>query len=55
MRMIDGLAPLGLGAASDKNLPLLPEVTLLLLARSQPLALASRRWVASVVDMLQSE
>jgi DNA-binding transcriptional LysR family regulator len=53
--MIDGLAPLGLEAASDKNLPLLPEVTLLLLARSPPLALASRRWVASVVDTLQSE
>jgi DNA-binding transcriptional LysR family regulator len=53
--MIDGLAPAGLGAASDKNLPLLPEVTLLLLARSQALALASRRWVASLVETLQSE
>jgi len=53
--MIDGLAPKGLGASYDKNLPLLPEVTLLLLARSQTLALASRRWVASVVEALQSE
>ena len=53
--MIDGLAPEGLAASPDKNLPLLPEVTLLLLARSQTLALASRRWVASVVEALQSE
>jgi DNA-binding transcriptional LysR family regulator len=53
--MIDGLAPAGLEASYDKNLPLLPEVTLLLLARSQTLALASRRWVANVVEALQSE
>ena len=53
--MIDGLAPKGLAAASDKDLPLLPEVPLLLLARSQTLALASRRWVESVVEALQSE
>lgn len=53
--MIDGLAPEGLGASADRNLPLLPEVTLLLLARSQTLALASRRWVASLVETLQSE
>jgi DNA-binding transcriptional LysR family regulator len=53
--MIDGLAPEGLGASPDKHLPLLPEVTLLLLARSQALALASRRWVENVVEALQSE
>jgi DNA-binding transcriptional LysR family regulator len=53
--MIDGLAPQGLEVSYDKNLPLLPEVTLLLLARSQTLALASRRWVANVVEALQSE
>jgi DNA-binding transcriptional LysR family regulator len=53
--MIEGLAPEGLGACPDKSLPLLREVTLLLLARSQTLALASRRWVASVVETLQSE
>jgi DNA-binding transcriptional LysR family regulator len=53
--MIDGLAPEGLEASSDKSLPALPEVTLLLLARSQPLALASRRWVEDVVNALQSE
>ena len=53
--MIDGLAPEGLEASSDKRLPLLPEVTLLLLARSQALALASRRWVENVVEALQSE
>lgn len=53
--MIDGLAPPGLEASCDKNLPLLPEVTLLLLARSQALAPASRRWVANVVEALQSE
>ena len=53
--MIDGLAPDGLDACSDKRLPLLPEVTLLLLARSQTLALASRRWVENVVEALQSE
>jgi DNA-binding transcriptional LysR family regulator len=53
--MIDGLAPVGLEASSDKSLPLLPEVTLLLLAHSQALALASRRWVESLVEDLQSE
>jgi DNA-binding transcriptional LysR family regulator len=53
--MIDGLAPEGLDACSDKRLPLLPEVTLLLLARSHALALASRRWVENVVEALQSE
>jgi DNA-binding transcriptional LysR family regulator len=53
--MIDGLVPAGLEASYDKNLPLLPEVTLLLLARSQTLALASRRWVANVVEAIQSE
>jgi DNA-binding transcriptional LysR family regulator len=53
--MIDGLAPDGLEACSDKRLPPLPEVTLLLLARSQPLALASRRWVENLVEALQSE
>ena len=53
--MIDGLAPGGLDASCDKRLPLLPEVTLLLLARSQALALASRRWVENVVEALQSE
>ena len=53
--MIDGLAPEGLEACSDKRLPPLPEVTLLLLARSQALALASRRWVENVIEALQSE
>jgi DNA-binding transcriptional LysR family regulator len=53
--MIEGFAPDGLETCPDKSLPLLPEVTLLLLARSQALALASRRWVASVVETLQSE
>jgi DNA-binding transcriptional LysR family regulator len=53
--MIDGLAPEGLAASADKGLPPLPEITLLLLARSQALALASRRWVATVVETLQSE
>jgi DNA-binding transcriptional LysR family regulator len=53
--MIDGLAPGGLDACADKRLPPLPEVTLLLLARSQALALASRRWVENLVEDLQSE
>ncbi len=53
--MIDGLAPEGLEASTDKSLPLLPEVTLLLLAHSQALALASRRWVENLVEALQSE
>ena len=53
--MIDGLAPDGLEPCPDKRLPALPEVTLLLLARSQALALASRRWVENVVEALQSE
>ncbi|HTZ67856.1 MAG TPA: LysR family transcriptional regulator [Roseiarcus sp.] len=50
--IIEGLAPEGLEACPDKSLPALPEVTLLLLARSQTLAFASRRWVASVVETL---
>jgi DNA-binding transcriptional LysR family regulator len=53
--MIDGLAPDELDACSDKRLPPLPEITLLLLARSQPLAIASRRWVENLVEDLQSE
>jgi DNA-binding transcriptional LysR family regulator len=53
--MIDGLAPEGLEVSSDKRLPPLPEVMLLLLARSQALALASRRWVENVIEALQSE
>jgi DNA-binding transcriptional LysR family regulator len=53
--MIDGLAPNGLDVCSDKSLPALPEVTLLLLARSQAMAIASRRWVENVVEALQSE
>jgi DNA-binding transcriptional LysR family regulator len=54
MPMIEGLAPEGLRPCLDKSLPPLPEVTLLLLARSRTLALASRRWVASMVEALQS-
>jgi len=54
MPMIEGLAPEGLSPCLDKTLPPLPEVTLLLLARSRTLALASRRWVASMVEALQS-
>jgi DNA-binding transcriptional LysR family regulator len=54
MPMIEGLAPEGLRPCLDKSLPLLPEVTLLLLARSRTLALASRNWVASMVEALQS-
>ena len=53
--IIDGLAPEGLGVCSDKRFPPLPEVTLILLARSQALAIASRRWVETVVEALQSE
>jgi DNA-binding transcriptional LysR family regulator len=53
--MIDGLEPEGLDACADKRLPPLPEVTLLLLARSQALALASRRWVENLVEDLQSD
>jgi DNA-binding transcriptional LysR family regulator len=53
--MIDGLAPNGLELCSDKRLPPLPGVTLLLLARSPALALASRRWVENVVEALQTE
>jgi DNA-binding transcriptional LysR family regulator len=52
--MIEGLAPGALEPCPDKSLPLLPEVTLLLLARSRSLALTGRRWVASVVETLQS-
>jgi DNA-binding transcriptional LysR family regulator len=55
MPMIDGLEPDGLDACADKRLPPLPEVTLLLLARSQALALASRRWVENLVEDVRSE
>jgi len=54
MPMIEGLAPEGLSPCLDRSLPPLPEVTLLLLARSRTLALASRRWVAGMVEALQS-
>jgi DNA-binding transcriptional LysR family regulator len=54
MPMIEGLAPEGLRPCLDKSLPPLPELTLLLLARSRTLALASRRWVAGMVETLQS-
>ena len=54
MPMIEGLAGEGLRPCLDKSLPPLPEVTLLLLARSRSLALASRRWVAGMVETLQS-
>ncbi len=53
MPMIEGLAD-GLGPCLDRGLPPLPEVSLLLLARSRTLALASRRWVAGMVETLQS-
>jgi len=54
MPMIEGLAPEGLSPCLDKGLPALPEVPLLLLARSRTLALASRRWVAGMVEALRS-
>jgi DNA-binding transcriptional LysR family regulator len=54
MPMIEGLAAEGLRPCLDKSLPPLPEVTLLLLARSRTLAMASRRWVAGMVETLQS-
>ena len=50
--MIEGLAADGLRPCLDRGLPPLPEVTLLLLARSRTLALASRRWVAGMVETL---
>jgi DNA-binding transcriptional LysR family regulator len=54
MPMIEGLAPEAVKPCIDKSLPPLPEVTLLLLARSRTLALASRRWVAGMVEALRS-
>jgi DNA-binding transcriptional LysR family regulator len=54
MPMIEGLAPEGVKPCLDKSLPPLPEVMLLLLARSRTLALASRRWVAGMVEALRS-
>ena len=54
MPMIEGLVAEGLRPCLSANLPSLPEVTLLLLARSRPLALLSRRWVASLVETLQT-
>src|SRR5258708_9023049 len=53
--MIDGLAPNGLELCSDKRLPALPGVTLLLLARSPALGLARRCGVGNVGEALQTE
>jgi DNA-binding transcriptional LysR family regulator len=51
---VEGLAPEGLKPRQDKSLPPLPEVSLLLLARSRAMAASSRRWVAGMVEALQS-
>jgi DNA-binding transcriptional LysR family regulator len=51
--MIEGLAPDGLRPCSDKSLPALPPVTLSLLARTNALAAAGRRWLGDAVETLQ--
>jgi DNA-binding transcriptional LysR family regulator len=51
--MIDGLAPQGLKLCAGRGFPPLPEIALSLLARSPALAIAGRRWIASVVEKLQ--
>jgi DNA-binding transcriptional LysR family regulator len=52
--MIEGLAPDGLSPCPDRSLPVLPPVTLSLLARSMALAAAGRRWLRDAVETLQS-
>ncbi len=51
--MIEGFAPDGLKPCADRSLPALPAVALSLLARSDTLASAGRRWVADAVGSLQ--
>jgi DNA-binding transcriptional LysR family regulator len=51
--MVESLAPDGLKPSPDRSLPVLPPVTLSLLARSQALAEVARRWVADAVETLQ--
>jgi hypothetical protein len=51
--MIEGFTPDGLKPCTDRSLPSLPLVTLLLLARSPSLASAGRLWVADAVETLQ--
>jgi DNA-binding transcriptional LysR family regulator len=51
--MIDGLAPENLKPCPDKNLPALAPATISLLARSEALARAGRRWVEDAISTLQ--
>ena len=51
--VIEGFAPDGLKPCADRGLPALPALTLSLLARSDSLASAGRRWVADAVATLQ--
>src|SRR6516164_7147075 len=52
--MIAGLAPDGLRPCAGKDLPPLPALALTLLARQPALAVAARRWVANVVEAVES-
>ena len=52
--MIAGLAPDGLRPCAGKDLPPLPALALTLLARQPALAVAARRWVANVVEAIES-
>jgi DNA-binding transcriptional LysR family regulator len=52
--MIEGSAPPGLSACADNGLPPLPAMIVSLLARSNALAVAGRRWVEDAVGSLVS-
>jgi DNA-binding transcriptional LysR family regulator len=52
--MIEGLAPEGLRRSTDRSLPPLPSLTVSLLARTDRLASAGRRWVERGVAKLQA-
>jgi DNA-binding transcriptional LysR family regulator len=51
--MIDGLAPEGLTRVADAGLPVLPPLVVSLVARSEALASAGRRWASAALAALQ--
>ncbi len=51
--MIDGLAPNGLTRSDDPSLPALPPLIISLLARSEELGSAGRRWASEAISAFQ--
>jgi DNA-binding transcriptional LysR family regulator len=51
---IDGFAPEGLERLADRSLPALPSLVVSLLARSEPLAEAGRRWASQALGAPES-